>query len=156
MKFGIFTAITLAILSFSLPAFAHQRHHHRAERVINPVLESLGAGLAVMLEHAQALGRDKTGAGWASVGRQHGVASVYDEGTRTACGQRFDPNALTAAHRTLPCGAKVRVWRGTQSVVVSITDRGPFVAGRIIDLTPAAARSLGFSGLTTVELERLD
>lgn len=87
--------------------------------------------------------------------RQHGVASVYNEGTKTACGKPLDPRALTAAHRTLPCGTMVRVTRGDRSVVVKITDRGPFVPGRIIDLTPAAARALGFSGLATVDLDPL-
>jgi len=88
--------------------------------------------------------------------RQHGIASIYDEGTRTACGERFDPRALTAAHRTLPCGTKVRVTRGDRSIVVRINDRGPFIASRIIDITPAGARALGFDGLAAVELERLD
>lgn len=90
------------------------------------------------------------------MGRQRGIASVYDEGSRTACGDRFDPRALTAAHRTLPCGTKVRVTRGERSIIVRITDRGPFVTGRIIDLTPAGARALGFSGLAAVEIERVE
>jgi rare lipoprotein A len=61
---------------------------------------------------------------------------------------------LTAAHRSLPFGTKVRVTnkRNGQSVVVRINDRGPFVRGRVIDVTPAAARSLGFSGLAPVQL----
>jgi len=60
--------------------------------------------------------------------------------------------ALTAAHRTLPLGTKVKVTNKSNghSVVVTINDRGPFVRGRIIDLSPAAARALGFSGLTHV------
>jgi rare lipoprotein A len=60
--------------------------------------------------------------------------------------------ALTAAHRTLPLGTKVKVTNKSngQSVVVTINDRGPFVRGRIIDVSPAAARVLGFSGLTHV------
>jgi rare lipoprotein A len=91
---------------------------------------------------------------------QHGVASIYDERhSITACGDHFDRGALTAAHRTLPCGARVRVWRGARSVVVKINDRGPWHGGRIIDLTPAAAAALGFddrAGLATVSLERLD
>ena len=85
-----------------------------------------------------------------------GVASVYSthEGTRTASGVRLDDNALTAAHRSLPFGSKVRVTnnKNGQSVVVTITDRGPFVAGRVIDLTSAGARALGFSGLAPVTL----
>jgi rare lipoprotein A len=88
---------------------------------------------------------------------QSGIASVYstESGTGTASGQRLNPGALTAAHRTLPFGTKVRVTnkRNGRSVVVTINDRGPFVRGRVIDLTPAGARVLGFSGLTQVVLE---
>ena len=84
---------------------------------------------------------------------QSGIASVYGYG-RTANGEHVSPGALTAAHRTLPFGTMVRVTnRSTgRSVVVRINDRGPFVRGRIIDLTPAAARALGFSGLANVEV----
>ena len=87
---------------------------------------------------------------------QSGVASVYStkEGTRTASGVRLNDNALTAAHKSLPFGSKVRVTnrKNGKSVVVTITDRGPFVRGRVIDVTPAAARVLGFSGLASVTL----
>jgi rare lipoprotein A len=87
-----------------------------------------------------------------------GVASVYstESGGRTASGQKLNPGALTAAHRTLPFGTKVRVTnkKNGQSVVVTINDRGPFVRGRVIDVTPAGARALGFSGLTQVTLAR--
>jgi rare lipoprotein A len=85
-----------------------------------------------------------------------GVASVYstDSGSGTASGQKLNPNALTAAHRTLPFGTKVRVTNKSngRSVIVTINDRGPFTRGRIIDVTPAAARALGFSGLAKVSL----
>jgi rare lipoprotein A len=88
---------------------------------------------------------------------QNGVASVYstESGGGTASGQKLNPQALTAAHRTLPFGTKVRVTnkRNGHSVVVTINDRGPFVSGRVIDVTPAAARALGFSGLTQVSLD---
>jgi rare lipoprotein A len=65
---------------------------------------------------------------------------------------------MTAAHRSLPFGTKVRVThRDTgRSVVVRINDRGPFVRGRVIDVTPAAARALGFSGLAPVTIAVLD
>jgi rare lipoprotein A len=87
---------------------------------------------------------------------QSGIASVYAyDGGRTASGERASPGALTAAHRTLPFGTMVRVTNRSsgRSVVVRINDRGPFVQGRIIDLTPAAARALGFSGLANVEVD---
>jgi rare lipoprotein A len=87
-----------------------------------------------------------------------GVASVYstESGSRTASGARLDPSAMTAAHRSFPLGSRVRVTNrhNGRSVVVTVNDRGPFVRGRIIDVTPAAARVLGFSGLTQVTVER--
>jgi rare lipoprotein A len=84
---------------------------------------------------------------------RHGMASVYSGG-RTANGEHASPGRLTAAHRSLPFGTMVRVTnRSTgRSVVVRINDRGPFVRGRVIDLTPAAAHELGFSGLAPVLL----
>ena len=92
----------------------------------------------------------------ASAEDQTGVASVYstESGSGTASGQKLNPDALTAAHRTLPFGTKVKVTNkgNGRSVVVTINDRGPFVPGRVIDLTPAGARALGFSGLTQVTL----
>ena len=87
---------------------------------------------------------------------EDGIASVYSthDGSRTASGVKLNDNALTAAHRTLPFGSKVTVTnaKNGHSVVVTITDRGPFVRGRVIDLTPAGARALGFSGLAPVTL----
>jgi rare lipoprotein A len=92
-----------------------------------------------------------------SAGTQSGIASVYstESGNRTASGARLNPRALTAAHRSLPFGTRVRVTnrRNGRSVVVTINDRGPFVRGRVIDLTPAAAGALGFSGLAPVVLQ---
>jgi len=84
---------------------------------------------------------------------QSGVASVYSGGL-TANGEHAARSGLTAAHRTLPFGTLVRVTnaRGGRSVVVRINDRGPFVRGRVIDVTPAGAHALGFSGLAHVTL----
>jgi len=84
-----------------------------------------------------------------------GIASVYAySGERTASGERAKPSGFTAAHRTLPFGTRVRVTNkgNGRSVVVRINDRGPFVRGRVIDLTPAAAHALGFNGLARVTL----
>ena len=87
-----------------------------------------------------------------------GIASHYDRssGAKVACGGNLDEQALTAAHRTLPCGTRVRVEnkQNGRSVTVTINDRGPFNKSRIIDLTPAAARALGFNGLARVSVER--
>lgn len=84
---------------------------------------------------------------------QSGMASVY-HGQRTASGEYAHAHKMTAAHRSLPFGTKVRVTnrRNGRSVVVRINDRGPYVRGRVIDVTPAAADALGFSGLTSVTL----
>ena len=85
-----------------------------------------------------------------------GIASYYWQGQSTASGERFNPSAMTAAHRSLPFGTKVRVTnlRNGRSVVVRINDRGPFVRGRIIDVSKAAASELGFTGngITKVQL----
>ena len=88
---------------------------------------------------------------------QSGIASVYAyAGERTASGERAQPSGLTAAHRTLPFGTRVLVTNKNngRSVVVRINDRGPFVRGRVIDLTPAAAHALGFNGLASVTLSK--
>ena len=84
---------------------------------------------------------------------QSGIASVYPGG-RTASGERVSAASLVAAHRTLPFGTRVRITNGKtgRSVVVRIVDRGPFIRGRVIDVTPAAAHALGFSGLAPVTL----
>lgn len=88
------------------------------------------------------------------------VASVYSvsdpsqPGTQTASGIPLNDDALTAAHKTLPFGSKVQVTnrRNGNSVTVTITDRGPFVGGRCIDITKAGARALGIAGLAPVSV----
>jgi len=89
-----------------------------------------------------------------SASAQSGIASIYSGGL-TANGETARASGMTAAHRTLPFGTLVRVTNQHtgRSVVVRINDRGPFIRGRVIDLTPAAARALGFSGLAPVDLE---
>ena len=86
-----------------------------------------------------------------------GIASYYWQPQAVACGGRFNPNALTAAHKTYPCGTKVLVtnMRNSTSVSVTINDRGPFRKGRIIDLSLAAARQLKMTaaGLTNVSIQ---
>jgi rare lipoprotein A len=88
---------------------------------------------------------------------QRGAASWYGpgfHGRRTASGEAFNANAMTAAHRTLPFGTRVRVVneRTGRSVVVRINDRGPYAHGRIIDLAAAPARLLGVKGTSYVSL----
>ena len=88
-----------------------------------------------------------------------GVASYYWEEQTTATGERFDKRAMTAAHKTLPFGTRVRVTRVDtgKAVVVRINDRGPYKVGRIIDLSERAAEGLGMTaaGTTPVRLEVL-
>ncbi len=85
---------------------------------------------------------------------QSGIASVYSGG-HTANGETAHASHMTAAHRSLPFGTLVKVTHNHtgKSVVVRINDRGPFVPGRVIDLTPAAAHALGFDGLAPVTLD---
>ena len=91
-----------------------------------------------------------------------GLASWYGDmwqGRRTASGRIFDMNEMTAAHKTLPFGSKVKVTdlRNQRSVIVTITDRGAFFPGRVIDLSLAAARQLRMvnTGVDPVRLELL-
>lgn len=81
-----------------------------------------------------------------------GVASFYgnESGHQTASGQRFNQNAMTCAHRSLPFGTRLRVSHGGRSVVVTVNDRGPFVRGRVLDLSTGAARVLGIDGVGQV------
>lgn len=92
--------------------------------------------------------------------RETGLASWYGHpfhGRRTATGERYDMNAMTAAHKTmpLPSYARVRNLRNGREIIVRVNDRGPFYPGRVIDLSRAAARKLRIDGLAMVELERL-
>ncbi len=95
--------------------------------------------------YAQATSRPRH---YASGGGGGGMASYYWQGQRTASGAAFNPGGLTAAHRTLPFGTRVRVTNQSngQSVVVVINDRGPFVGGRVIDLSLGAARAINMTG----------
>src|SRR4029453_1584358 len=111
----------------------HHRHHH-----------------AHHASKAQAVGSSWLDAN-ASIGSGRGFsgkASYYgnESGSRTASGQRFNQNAMTAAHRSLPFGTKLRVTHRGQSVVVTINDRGPFIKGRVLGLSTGAARAIGLTG----------
>ena len=86
-----------------------------------------------------------------------GIASFYKHGSKTANGEQFNPNDLTAAHRTLPFGTRLRVTHVAtgQSVTVRVNDRGPFIPGRVVDVSHSAAEALGMidRGITKVKLE---
>src|ERR1043165_2047356 len=92
------------------------------------------------------------------VAAERGIASAYPysyQGRRTANGERLDAHAMTCAHKTHPFGSMLRVSVGARAITCRVTDRGPFVRGRVIDLTPVGIRALGISGLHLVTVERL-
>ena len=91
-----------------------------------------------------------TGVAWS------GVTTMYgndDNGTGTASGRRFDENEFTCAHKTLPFGTRLAVTNGSKSVIVTVTDRGPFTPGRMLDLTRRSGNYLGIDGVGTVKCE---
>jgi rare lipoprotein A len=93
----------------------------------------------------------------ASTGGSHGLASFYSDGQQTASGERFDPHELTAAHPTLPFGTRLQVTNVAtgRSVMVRVNDRGPFVKGRVVDVSYSAAQALGMvhSGVANVKVD---
>lgn len=113
----------------------HHRHHaHHASKA-----QAAGGS---WLDSNASIGSQSSGRGFS------GKASYYgnESGSRTASGQRFNQNAMTAAHRSLPFGTRLRVTHRGQSVVVTINDRGPFIKGRVLDLSTGAARAIGLTG----------
>ena len=136
------TAITLLAATVLIgagvsEASAKSRHHHRHHHVGKAA--SGGAWLDANASIATASG---SGRGFS------GVASFYgsESGSRTASGQRFNQNAMTCAHRSLPFGTRLRVTHRGQSIVVTVNDRGPFIKGRVLDLSTGAARAIGLTG----------
>lgn len=126
-----------------------------------PWLRTRSLLVACGLSLVAALGGCSTFGG--SGASESGKASYYGNrhhGLKTASGERFDQHALTAAHRSLPFGTRVRVTNlnNDRSVVVRINDRGPFVRGRIIDVSRAAAQRLDMlrAGVVPVRIETLD
>src|SRR3978361_384052 len=117
--------------------YHHHRHHH-SHHASNSPSGSSWRDANASIAPSQGTGRSFSG-----------MASFYgnESGSKTASGQRFNQNAMTAAHRSLPFGTKLRVTRGDRSVVVTINDRGPFVRGRVLDLSTGAARAIRLGGL---------
>ena len=113
----------------------HHHHHHFAHH-------------AARAENSSWRESNASSAETSGSGRSFsGMASFYgnESGSRTASGQRFNQEAMTAAHRSLPFGTKLRVTHGGRSVVVTVNDRGPFVRGRVLDLSTGAARAIGLT-----------
>jgi rare lipoprotein A len=107
----------------------HHRHHHHHHHAGNSSWRDANASVG-------------------SSGRNFsGMASYYgnESGSRTASGQRMNASAMTAAHRSLPFGTRLKVTHGGRSVVVTINDRGPFIRGRVLDLSTGAARAIGLT-----------
>ncbi|MBU6455932.1 MAG: septal ring lytic transglycosylase RlpA family protein [Bradyrhizobium sp.] len=119
----------------------HAWHHHHTSNVA-------AAGSSWRDANASFAHSSATGHAFSGAGRTFsGMASYYgnESGSRTASGQRMNASAMTCAHRSLPFGTKLRVTHGGRSVVVTVNDRGPFVRGRVLDLSTGAARALGLT-----------
>ena len=112
----------------------HRHHHHHSHHAAKSKASLLDANASI----APSSGSGRSFSG---------MASFYgnESGSKTASGQRFNQNAMTAAHRSLPFGTKLKVTYGGQSVVVTINDRGPFIKGRVLDLSTGAARAVGLT-----------
>jgi rare lipoprotein A len=123
----------------------HHRHHHHHH------LDANNSESSSSWRDANASIAPRSGFGRSFAG----IASYYgnESGSRTASGQRFNQNAMTAAHRSLPFGTRLKVTHGDRSVVVTINDRGPFIRGRVLDLSKGAARAIGLPGVGRVVAE---
>jgi rare lipoprotein A len=139
---------------------SHHRHHHHAD------VASAGNDATAWGSFTEAATSPSSRSSWrnanaavtasSGTGRSFsGVASYYgnESGSKTASGQRFNQNAMTCAHRSLPFGTKLKVSAGGRSVIVTVNDRGPFVRGRVLDLSKGAAHALGMGGLARVTAE---
>ena len=124
---------TLLIGGTATEASAKSRHHHH----FHSHYAHRASGFSTARANTSFGGRSFTG-----------LASFYgnESGRQPASGQRFDQNLLTCAHRSLPFGTKLRITHGGRSVVVTVNDRGPYVHGRVLDLSTAAARAVGLIG----------
>jgi len=146
-----FVAATLLAGGTATEASARNGHHHHRHHHHHHHLSAAKAPSDWQNANASTFSSSGTGRMFA------GMASYYgnESGSRTASGQRFNQNALTCAHRSLPFGTKLRVTHGEQSVVVTVNDRGPFIRGRVLDLSTGAARAIGLtrSGVGRVTAE---
>ena len=124
----------------------HHRFHHHASKDSDSSANSSWRDANASIASGSGSGRSFSG-----------IASFYgnESGSRTASGQRFNQNAMTCAHRSLPFGTRLKVTLGDRSVIVTVNDRGPFVRGRVLDLSTGAARAIGLGGTGRVVAEVL-
>jgi rare lipoprotein A len=122
----------------------HHHHHHHDHDASNSESSSSWRNANAAIAPQSGFGRSFSG-----------IASYYgnESGSKTASGQHFNQNAMTAAHRSLPFGTRLKVTHGDRSVVVTINDRGPFIRGRVLDLSKGAARVIGLNGIGRVVAE---
>ena len=140
--FALFAATLMVGGSVTEASARSFRHHHHGYRHFHHA--SNAAGINDSWRDANAAITPSSGTGRTF----SGIASFYgnESGSKTASGQRFNQNAMTCAHRSLPFGTRLKVTHGDRSVVVTVNDRGPFVRGRVLDLSTAAARAVGIAG----------
>jgi rare lipoprotein A len=138
---AIFAATVLFGGGITEASAKSHRHHHGHRHHSHHARNSLGGG-SWRNANAAIAPSSESGRSFS------GIASYYgnESGSKTASGQRFNQNAMTCAHRSLPFGTKLRVTHDGRSVVVTVNDRGPFIRGRILDLSTAAARAVGLTG----------
>jgi rare lipoprotein A len=143
-------AATLFVGGTATEASAKSRHHHHYA-FHHHHTRLAGSSPASSWRNANATMTPVSGTGHSF----SGIASYYgnESGSRTASGERFNQNAMTCAHRSLPFGTKLRVTHGGRSVVVTVNDRGPFIRGRVLDLSTGAARAIGLGGVGQVTAE---
>jgi rare lipoprotein A len=145
-----FFAATLLLGGGLTEASAKSERHHHGHRHHHASEASDGASHGSWRDANAAIAPTSgTGRSFAGVASQYGNES----GNKTASGQRFNQNAMTCAHRSLPFGTRLRVTHDGRSVVVTVNDRGPFVRGRVLDLSTGAARAIGLGGIGRVTAE---
>lgn len=131
---ALFAATLLLGAGATEAAAKSKKHHHHSHHAAKSKASLLDANASIA--PSSGTGRSFSG-----------IASFYgnESGSKTASGQRFNQNAMTAAHRSLPFGTKLKVTHGGRSVVVTINDRGPFIKGRVLDLSTGAASAVGLT-----------
>ena len=131
---ALFAATLLLGAGVTEAAAKSKKHHHHSHQAAKSKASLLNANASI----APSSGSGRSFSG---------MASFYgnESGSKTASGQRFNQNAMTAAHRTLPFGTKLKVTHGGRSVVVTVNDRGPFIKGRVLDLSTGAASAVGLT-----------